>query len=91
MKTIISVTLIIISASHIHELTEDLNGRAHKSHMLKHSIEKHHDNVAQENFKIIAENFRNKGKRKMSESLWIKDLRPTLNAQDKSVPLKLFN
>ena len=90
METIISVTLIIISGSHIHELTKDLNGRAHKSHMLKHSIEKHHDNVAQENFKIIAENFRNKGKRKISESLWIKDLRPTLNAQDKSVPLKLF-
>ena len=91
VETIISVTSIIISARHIHELAKDLNGRAHKSHMLKHSIEKHHDNVAQENFKIIAENFRNKGKRKLSESLWIKDLRPILNAQDKSVLLKLFN
>ena len=60
--------------------------------MLKDSIEKHHDNVTQENFKIIAKNFKNnKWKQKISESLWIKDLRPILNTQDKSVPLKLFN
>ena len=60
--------------------------------MLKHSIEKNHENVLAENFKVIAKNFKNnKWKRKISESLWIKDLRPTLNAQDKSVPLKLFN
>ena len=56
--------------------------RDHKSHMLKHSIEKYHDNMTQENFKIIAKNFKNKKwKRKISEPLWIKDLQPTLNAQ----------
>ena len=33
----------------------------------------------------------NEWKRKISESFWIKDLRPTLNAQDISVPLKLYN
>ena len=43
-------------------------------------------------FKIIDMNFRNnKRKRKIAESLWIKDVGPTLNAQEKSVPLKLFN
>ena len=42
------------TARRIHECIKDHNGRNHKSHMLKHSIEKHHDNVAQENFKIIA-------------------------------------
>ena len=60
--------------------------------MLKHSIEKNYVNVLTENFKVIDKNFKNnKWERKISESLWIKDLRPTLNAQDKSVPLKLFN
>ena len=48
--------------------------------------------MAKGSFKNIAKNFKNnKWKRKISESLWIKDLRPTLNAQDKSVSLKLFN
>ena len=76
----------------IHEGIKDRSGRDRKSHMLKHSIEKHHDNVAQENLKIIDKNFKNnKWKRKISESLWIKDFRPTLNPQDKSVPLKLFD
>ena len=79
-------------ARRIHERIKDHNGRDHKSHILKHSIEKHQDNVDQKNFKIIVKNLKNnKWKRKISESLWIKDLRPTLNAQHKSVPLELFN
>ena len=64
----------------IHERNKDRNGRDHwKLDMLKHSIEKHHDNLAQENFKIIAKNFKiNKWKRKLSASLWIKDcVRPS--------------
>ena len=43
-------------------------------------------------FKIIDENFhKNKRKRKIAEALWIKDLRPTLNTQEKSIQLKPFN
>ena len=80
------------SSCRIHECIKNHSGRDHKLHMLKHCIEKHYDNVTQENFKIIAKNFKNnKWKQKISESLWIKDLCPTLNAQDKSVLLKLFN
>ena len=78
-------------ACRIHERIKDHNGRYHKSYMLKHSIEKHHAHGTQKNFKITAKNFKNKWKRKILESLWIKDLRATLNSQDKSVPLKLFN
>lgn len=37
-----------------HEHIKGYNERDHKLHILKHSIEKHHDNVAQESFKIIA-------------------------------------
>ena len=52
----------------IHERIKDYTGRDHNSHMLKHSIEKHHDNVTQEKFKIIAKNFKNnKWKQKISE------------------------
>ena len=80
------------TARRTHERIKDHNRRYHKSYMLKHSIEKHHAHGAQENFKITAKNFKNnKWKRKILESLWIEDLRATLNSQDKSVPLKLFN
>ena len=76
----------------IEERIKDHNGRDHASHILKHSIEKSHTNVISKNFKVVDKNFRNnKRKRKIAESLWIKDLRPTLNMQEKSIPLKLFN
>ena len=48
--------------------------------------------VISSDFLIISKNFnRNKKKRKIAESLLIKQLRPTLNIHDESVPLKLFN
>ena len=37
------------TARRIHKRIKDHNGRDHKSHMLKYSIEKHYDNVTQEN------------------------------------------
>ena len=47
--------------------------------MVKHNIETSHTDVNTANFKIIDMNFsNNKRKRKITESLWIKDLRPTL-------------
>ena len=43
-------------------------------------------------FEIIVKIFNsNSWKRKIAESLLIKEKRPTLNIQDKWVPLKLFN
>ena len=60
--------------------------------MVKYNIETPHTDVNTADFKIINMNFsNNKRKRKIAESLWIKDLRPTLNVQEKSIPLKLFN
>ena len=68
------------------------SGRDPTSHVLKHSIEKSHKNVNTIDFKIIDKNFdNNKRKRKSAEALWIKDLRPTLNTQEKFIQLKLFN
>ena len=58
------------TARRIHGNIKDQNGRDHKSHMLKHSIEEHNENVTRENFKIIAKNFKNnKWKQKISKSL----------------------
>ena len=59
---------------------------------MKHDTETSHTDVNTANFKIIDMNFsNNKRKRKTAESLWIEDLRPTLNVHEKSIPLKLFN
>ena len=60
--------------------------------MVKYNIETSNIDVNTVNFKIIDINFsNNKSKRKIVEFLWMKYLRPTLNVQDKLVPLKLFN
>ena len=68
------------------------SGRDHAAHLVKHNIETFHTDVNTANFKIIDINFSNNiKKQKTAESLWIKDLRPTLNVQKKSVPLKFFN
>ena len=80
------------SGRRISERIKDHNGRDLKSHILRHSVESGHANVSYEDFKIIAKNFNNNSwKRKIAESLLIKEKRPTLNIHDKSVPLKLFN
>ena len=76
----------------IIERIKDRSGRDHASYMVKHNIETWHTDVNTANLKIIDMNFsNNKRKRKIAESLWIKGLRPILNVQEKSIPLKLFN
>ena len=80
------------SCRRISKLIKDHNDRDLKSHILRHFVESGHVNVSYEDFKIIAKNLNfNHWKRKIAESLLIKEKRPTLNTHDKSVPLKLFN
>ena len=79
------------SGCRISERVKDHNGRDLKSHILRHSVESGHANVIYEDFKIIAKNSnKNHCKRRIAQSLLIKEKRPTLNTQDKSVPLKVF-
>ena len=60
--------------------------------MLKHSLENNHKPVSFEDFHILRNGYTNsKFKRKMSEALFIKVLRPSLNTQETSVPLLLCN
>ena len=60
--------------------------------MVKYNIETSHTDVNIANFNITDMNFNtNKRKPKITESVWTKDLRPILNVQEKSIPLKFFN
>ena len=64
------------------------------NHVLKHSSEKEHVEVTQEDFKIISSIFnfqKNRLKRKIAEALLIKQKHPSLNIQDQSVELKVFS
>ena len=55
-------------------------------------MEKSHKNVNTIDFKMIDKNFhKKKQKWKIAGTLWIKDLRATLNMQEKSIQLKTFN
>ena len=68
-------------------------GRDAKSQLVKHAIENIHKYPEIEDFDIFCKRHRNKTfKRKVTESLSIKDIRPTLNTyHEKSMQLRLFN
>ena len=77
---------------HISERIMDHNGRDVNSHLLKHHMEKKHQYPQNKDFIILSSSFQNNVvKRKISEVLWIKDVRPTLNRQKISIELKLLN
>ena len=80
------------SARRIIKRVKDHGGRDTKSHDLKHSSEKEHLEVTQEDFKVIDSHFRNNRlRRKIADALLIKQELPSLNVQDQSVELKLLN
>ena len=61
------------------------------SHTFQYLIAANHPTVTLNNFKVLSSGYRNKKcKRKVSESLFIKQNRLTLNKYGMSVPLKLF-
>ena len=61
------------------------------SHMLHHSRDRKHLHVWTKDFKILGSNYSSTTKRKISESLFIGEFNPTMNTQETSYPLKLFN
>ena len=80
------------SARRISERIIDHNGRDQKSHIFKHSCDKNHLNVGTNDFTIIGSGFKyNTFKRKVAEALLIRQIKPSLNVQEKSIELKLFN
>ena len=70
----------------------DHSGHDDKSHLYKHAEKTDHGNVNIDHFEILSNGYRtNKFKRKLEEALHIKYERPSLNGQEQSVPLELFN
>ena len=79
-------------ARRLYEHVKDYNGRDHLSHLVKNEGETGHLPVDTANFEVIGCGYRNNPRRrKPSEALLAKKLKPTLNIQKKSVSLKLFN
>ena len=76
----------------ISERIIDRAGRDSNSYVYNYCIKAGHGFPDINDFKIIGSNFRkNVFKRKISEALLIKHLKPTLNKQEKSIELKVFN
>ena len=76
----------------LSERIMDDTGRDTKSHIVRHCLNSNHGTVSIENFKIINMGYNNNTyKRRISEALFVKQYHPSLNVQDSSVPLQLFN
>ena len=80
------------TARRLSERVMDHAGRDTKSHIVRHCLNSNHETVNIGNFKILNMGYnRNTYKRRISEALFLKQYRPSLNIQDNSVPLQLFN
>ena len=80
------------SGRRISERIIDRNGRDQTSHIFKHSSRKCHQHFHINSFEVIGNGFKNISfTRKVSEALLIKQIQPSLNVQEKSIKLKLFN
>ena len=67
------------------------NKRDKASHVLNHSKKKYHRRVWLNDVEILGQGYTSTFKRKISESLYIKQLKPDLNKQKDAYKLKLFN
>ena len=66
-------------------------GNDKQSHLFKHASRTRHKKVNTTSFKILGRGYRSDFSRKISESLFIKKLKPDLNVQKDSYKLSLFN
>ena len=67
----------------IEERVMDHNKRDKCSPLLKHARESYHINVWNDAFQILIANYKSSLKKKVSEALYIRTLKPTLNVKDK--------
>ena len=80
------------TACRVNERIIDHTGRDANSHLVKHSIESGHKALEAIDYKIIGTGYcKNTMRRKLSEAIFIKELKATLNKQEKSVLSELFN
>ena len=76
---------------HLKERVKEHNGHDKSSHLVKHFLGSGHNPVCHGNFRILDKSYNNTFKRKVTETLLIKKHKPSLNVQEKSVKLELFN
>ena len=69
----------------------DHNKYDKNSHLLKHSPDACHNHVWYKDFKVLGTNYRSTFERKISEALFIKQLKLSLNVKEKSIKLHLYN
>ena len=69
----------------------DHNKRDKSSHLPKQVRESQHTHVWKDHFKILNGNYKSSAKRKITEALYIRRLKPTLNGKEKSIRLELHN
>ena len=67
------------------------NNKDNASHVLIHSKKTKHRKVSMKNVKILGRRYKSDFKRRVSESLFIKQLKPDLNKQKDAFKLKLYN
>ena len=67
----------------IEERITDNNKRDKNSHLLKHSREKNRQHACENDVKVLGNNYRSNFKRKISEALFIKQLKLSLNVKEK--------
>ena len=67
------------------------HGKDKNSHLFRHAEKTKHKKVDRHSFKIIGQGYRSNFARKISESLYIKKLKPDLNVQKDSYKQCLFN
>ena len=71
---------------------KDHNGKDRNPHLFKRALEKNYQDVCKIYFAVLGSGYRgNTMKRKVAEAMFIKELKLTLNIQEKFVLLKLSN
>ena len=74
------------------EKVKDHSGRETSSHNFKHCVVADHLSVSYDDLRIVGKNYyKNKQKPKIVEAILIKNLKTSLNMQEKPVALNLFN
>ena len=67
-------------------------GKDVHSHLFRNAIEREHEVLNVTNYSIIGKGYwNNTRKRKIAETFLIKEIKPTVNRQDESLALTLFN
>ena len=67
------------------------NSKDNASHVLIHSKKTKHRRVSMKNVKILGRRYKSDFRRRISESLFIKQLKPDLNKQNDAFKLRLYN